>query len=609
MDKVIIHISDLHVTTYRGNDGVINTKIDSYLTTNNDQSNADYFIQCFIDKIKEDFAGYSFILIITGDISNSGEVKEFDFASKFINKVMSELVISVDNCIIVPGDHDVHRRSLINALDETPSDESYLMNEVKFKNFSSFYKNIKKTDFSFGTIIFDHIVVENTIVLIAINSNYKIDASGGEGYVPVEKFRMEIELLKKALGNDQLQIIACWHHNFTAGYDDTNRGQWEPDNRKHFLAELERQNIKLVLNGNEHTNNSKSVLLGTVRSSDSGAFSSVKYDTTFKVYPIKIDDSIILDNKIYGLQKTNGNDSSYFWNIRDNHGAKQPERFELFEKNDQVINEIVDLPHDLTPFMPDSDLGINEVEPIFYDNISISEKLYSIVREEKLFHSGHFHWSDTSRAHNWIDVSKLLEHNENLYFVQNAIIDIIDTFNLAVNCNLIIGLGYEGNIISSKASIKYNIPYSSLPYSYRYNDHHDYEKKLNYDNKTGDFKTVIIITDVVNDGRTIRKLVDKREKAFFEKVERIIVLSLFYTGHENINTDILNANKLPENYDRESDYVVNNIEYYTVKSLRVEKCPYGKDYKEACFIYRDELSCVHLFYDSVENKSKDISVV
>jgi len=51
------------------------------------------------------------------------------------------------------------------------------------------------------------------------------------------------------------------------------------------------------------------------------------------------------------------------------------------------------------------------------------------------------------------------------------------------------------------------------------------------------------------------------------------------------------------NYDIENDEVVNNIEFYTVKSLKVEKCPYGKDFRTECFIYKDDLSCVKLFYD------------
>jgi pyrimidine operon attenuation protein/uracil phosphoribosyltransferase len=171
------------------------------------------------------------------------------------------------------------------------------------------------------------------------------------------------------------------------------------------------------------------------------------------------------------------------------------------------------------------------------------------------------------------------------------------------DCDLIIGLGYEGNIISSKVSIKYNIPYSSLPYSYRYNDHHKFEKQLYFENTDGKYKKVLIITDVVNDGRTIRKLIkkDNREKIFFENVEKINVVSLFYSGDRPLNIDVLNTKgkSFSKDYDLENDYPdVDNIDYYTVAKLKVEKCPYSNgDYKEACLIYKDKLDCVHLFYD------------
>lgn len=598
MEKVILHISDLHVTTHTKSNLSINKRIDSYLTTNVDESRSNHYLETFITLIKKDFSAHKIILLVTGDISNFGEKQEFEYAKKFLDKIIKELDIAIDQCLILPGDHDIHRRSIENELDINPTSEPYLLHSVKLKNFGVFYKDFKATEFPFEKIIIDHINIDNKLMLLGINSNYKIDNEGGEGFIPIQQFTDELNALKASLNDDQIQFVACWHHNLTAGYDDTNSGQWEPDNRRHLLAALMSQNIKLVITGNEHTSGSKNVL--SIMTSDSGAFSSITYDAAFKVYPITIDDNIILENKIYGLQKVNGNDQEFFWNPRDHENAKQPDRFEIFIKNTEIFSDVVDdIPHVLTEDnVPDvEETAEDDAERTFYENDEFAKKLYSIIREKKLFHSGHFHWSESSRAHNWIDVSKLLEDHKDLYFVQNAIIDVICQFNLAENCDLLIGLGYEGNIISSKASIKYNIPYTSLPYSYRYEEHHDYEKKIGYENTDAKFKTVMIITDVVNDGRTIRKLIADLAKNFFENVERIIVVSLFYTGHEMINTDILNFDKLPDTHDFENDFEVNKIEYYTVKSLRVEKCPYGKEYQNECFIYKDELSCVHLFYD------------
>ncbi|MFC5873185.1 hypothetical protein ACFP3I_11370 [Chryseobacterium arachidis] len=223
--------------------------------------------------------------------------------------------------------------------------------------------------------------------------------------------------------------------------------------------------------------------------------------------------------------------------------------------------------------------------------------MYSIIKEKKLFHQGHFHWSETSRAHNWIDIARLLENKEDLYFAQNAIIDVLEKMNLIEGTDLIIGLGYEGNMIASKASIKLPVPYTYMPYSYRWLDHNKFENELHYDNEDKKYKKVILITDVVNDGRTIRRLVGRedRKKEFFDNVEKIAVVSLFYTGHQELNNDILNYNSLPKDL-KDGDEEVNNIEFYTVQQLKIEKCPYGDDYKTECFILRDNLHCVHKFY-------------
>ncbi|WDT67884.1 hypothetical protein [Cloacibacterium sp. TD35] len=94
---------------------------------------------------------------------------------------------------------------------------------------------------------------------------------------------------------------------------------------------------------------------------------------------------------------------------------------------------------------------------------------------------------------------------------------------------------------------------------------------------------------------------DNREKNFFENVEKINVVSLFYSGDRPLNIDVLNTKgkSFSKDYDLENDYPdVDNIDYYTVAKLKVEKCPYSNgDYKEACLIYKDKLDCVHLFYD------------
>lgn len=607
-NPVIIHISDLHVTLYNKLNGTFNDKCDSYLTTNSSKELSNSYVTNFCEYINKQYPDRECFLIISGDITNSAENDEFTFAENFIKEILEQLRIDKKNLLLIPGDHDIHRRSIINELEQNPTDQAHLLTEIKYERFSKFYYNLKSQNFPVNKQIVDFLNIKDRIVVIGLNSNYKINDEGGEGNIPADKFREEMLELKSIFTLPQLNFVLAWHHNISAGFEDKNSGQWEKENRGLLLSEVMNQEVKLILNGNEHIRQSKKINGDSIYISDCGTLSTIKYESSFKVFEVLIDDnSVNLKNNIHLLHKSNNNDKPNYgyWDITNNANAGEIEIFKLYENNNISIEKVVDIFETNEIEIQETAIEL-DAEPIVdkdiisYNNEDFSNYLYQIVRSKKLFHSGHFHWSETSRAHNWIDISKLLESKEDLHFVKDSIIDVIETFDLAKNCDLIIGLGYEGNIISTKASIKYNKPYTSLPYSYRYNDHNEFEKNLNYDNSKGDFKTVIIITDVVNDGRTIRKLIGKRCEKFFEKVEKIIVISLFYTGDvEKVNIDILNYNKrLPNQaYDFENDHEVNNIEFYTVRKLKVDKCPYGKDYKDECLIYKDELSCVHLFYD------------
>jgi orotate phosphoribosyltransferase len=250
--------------------------------------------------------------------------------------------------------------------------------------------------------------------------------------------------------------------------------------------------------------------------------------------------------------------------------------------------------------------------------IDLKKGLFKIIKEKKLFHSGHFHWSETSRSHNWIDITKILNNNQDLNLAKDAVIDLIskNILSRGQDFDFIIGLGIEGNILSTKLAIKQNKPYSFLPYSYRYDDHNDSEKELYFENN-GNYKSILIITDVVNDGRTIRKLIHKEGRAdkFFKGVEKIFVVSLFYTGNQSNKTpSILNLSidNIKEDGIK-GDHVENRIEYYYVLDMKVEKCPYGENYRHDCLIMREpSLGCIHRFYDEekalkkLELKSKKI---
>lgn len=613
MNKVILHISDLHIS----NKSIENSK--SWLSTQ-DYENSGNFIEVFYQFILTKFPKESseIILLITGDITDVGDTNEFETAKKLIQLLKDRLSIDSGNCLLIPGDHDINKSDNELAYSEgraieikdslTTTKKPYEYKIEKLKKFSDFYRTFYNEEFNPNKIIFKTLMLENEkIILLGINSTHKIDFNGGKGYIDCDLLHEELE----ELTNDtkEYSLIACFHHNLVANYEmnEGNIGQWEENNQKRILRKLDEFNIKLVLTGNEHTHATENE--NGIYMSDSGMLSTKEYESSFKSYLISSNENKVeLKNKSYILSKSGNRKDDDFgrWVEVSSEDLKEPNftlreiPIEIKENPKEIISEIKYSTDKTTSSVPSNKLidhikSIGEI--IIYKNEVIQKKLYEIVQIKKLFHSGHFHWSETSRAHNWINTSKLLYSSEDLLFCKKAIIDVIETCSLEDEFDFIIGLGMEGNMLSTKASYKYQKDYTYLPYSYRYDEHNNHEKDINFINND-EYKRVLIITDVVHDGRTLRKLIHKRNPDFFEKVEKIIVISLFYSGDKvNPSIDILNSNKV-NNFDPTTDHSEDRIEYYFIKQIKVESCPYSNDpnYKVNCAIVNDELDCIHSFY-------------
>jgi orotate phosphoribosyltransferase/3',5'-cyclic AMP phosphodiesterase CpdA len=625
MNKAIIHISDLHVSLH---ETLKKAPIDcnSFLTTNTVDGEIDNFISEFTNKIKKQFKDYDLYLIISGDIADKAIIEEFISAEKIINKIITELKIDKNNILIVPGDHDINRDDCETAhqkgIRESDTRKSYEYFDEKFQNFKSFYEGFyegKKT-FVTNKSVIDHIVFNSEkLVIVGLNSNYKIDYDGGNGFFHIENLKEDLKNLM--IDFPDFSVMAVFHHNIFASYDNKMVGQWDncDSNRLAVFKVFEGLGINTLLYGNEHTRCSFYNSNHKLTYSDSGVFANSKQSPTpsFKVYEVIHDNNkLILKNNLFLLIKAGLTDLEFpcgKWTLQ------------IQAELDGEIEEIaIRLPVE-SVVKEDLSLDIKSEEKII---ASISEKsinpeskggpanyipfdtkdedhksLLKLIKKKDLFHSGHFHWSETSRAHNWIDMSKLLNNKEDLLNTKKYIITLIDKNKL--DFDFIIGLGIEGNMLATRASVIKNKDYSFLPYSYRYDDHSDYEKQLNFENN-GKYKSVLIITDVVHDGRTIRKLIHKKRKEdktadFFKTVDKVIVISLFYTGHLPLDTsdhfDLLNKREEDEYFDHENDHLEDRIQFHFVSHIKVDECPYNKDnYKTDCIIVREGLGCVHKFY-------------
>lgn len=607
MNKIILHLSDLHVFSKHDGDGNlidINDKgVKSFLTThkNNDFS----FIDSFTDKVTEEYKGYEIYLIISGDIVDKAKKDEFELAQNILERIFIKLNINKSNILIVPGDHDVNRLDCGIAFEnDNSSKKAYDFNVEKFQKFSIFYDVFfKSTNIKFDATnpcIHSILIEPENILIVGFNSNFHIGTKGGLGYFDKELLKIELKKLKQKYKKHIK--IAVFHHNIVANYTENEfKIQWEKENYADTRNLFLEHNFNTFFYGNEHTSSSDEI--NDVNHSSVGSFSHKGTSPTFKVYEIYQDTNITSLNIKHFEFKHDYHNSSIIngnWNITKSNNERK--KFILTKKNIDVVKDENSLPQkkiktdSLSKMITQKEKKKIVVPKVSEKTKKYSKKLFEIVKNKKLFHSGHFHWSETSRAHNWIDVSKLFQNKRDLLITKKSIINLIQENNLVDKFDYIIGLGMEGNILATRTSVLFNKPYSFLPYSYRYDEHNEYEKELNL-NKIEKGKSVLIITDVVHDGRTIRKLLHKREDDFFKNAKKVIVLSLFYTGEERYNEpDILNSKNITD-FDTNTDHAEDRIEFYYVSHLKVEECPYSENFRSTCMIYKEKLSCVHYFYD------------
>lgn len=609
MNEVIIHISDLHVTEHNGYLGKVNEN--SLLSTDpKNESQNNLFIEKIAALINEKYSSNEKYLLITGDIANIAEECEYATAEKLVSKLIKETSIKTENVIIIPGDHDWNERSVKNAeAEKMKSGINYNLNEIKYQNFNTaFYSKIKGENFNWEKNIFNATEIGSNILLLSLNSTLNINHVSQLGSVDISSLAKELEDITASIGKDKHLLLAT-HHNISASYDNSHDGQWDDISRSYLINLLNKYKIRCFFCGNEHTANSLKINNTETYLSDSGTVSGKNSPTgTFKCYEIKKDtERIYIENNLFHRIDTGNRDQpDGIWDIRtiyeDNEDynpnrASEKKIFIIFQTK-PTFNTLSSLPEiqntnkQVTVKKEEEDLQPKNKEVIIYNNEFISSKLYGIIKKKKLFHSGHFHWGPTSRSLNWIDTLNLIENKEDLAFVQDAIIDVMSIFNLDKNNDLIIGYGYTGTMIASKASIKWNIPFASQPYLHR--EHNEFEKNLNFSNTDKAYGNIVIVTDVINSGSSIKKIITEQQKVFFDNARNIYIISLIYTGSQELNHDILKIEK---------------ASYYSVLSLRAGECPYKNDmdYLDNCQICKDKLNAVLYLYDNTKDEINDIA--
>lgn len=588
--KAFIHISDLHIAAKQHIGGVNNSSRaeKTWLVAQADENNHDY-IDKFCRYVKKMYGenDYEWYLLVTGDIADSADSVEYKYAELFLKKIMKDLSLPKERVLLVPGNHDINRFECRKEAEEAKKD-AYLCNKGKYKSFAELYKKIKKKSFPLNKAVVDLLYIEKeNLLFVGINTNYKIGYEDEKGSVNIECFRKEIGKLNDKY--KQSVKIAFFHHNIETKYlnDPSHYGSFDPDNWSKFRDELAASNFHCALYGNEHTRSSDKIEMLNLYHSDAGSFGLKDPRSSFKIYVLE-----------HNLQKTS---LKQYVNIFDTNTNVDAPNGNWIQANVETTNDIPELilrekgeqniqPTDNIPnkikleenISKASNVSNYEVTACNDNVVSFQDYLMDILRKDNLFHQGHFHWGKSSRSFNWIDTISLLSNRDYNKLIQGEMLRVIEVNKIAYD--MIVGVGIEGNILSSPL-LGMHQPYTYLPYSYRYEEANACEKNMCIDNKKGKYKNVLVITDVVHYGQSLRSLFEEKERVFFNNVKQISVLSIFYTGQLK--------DPCPIGFSGMGD----KVKFYSLMNLEVGRCPHGDNYRDTCSNYKNRLCEVFKFYN------------
>ncbi len=217
-------------------------------------------------------------LIVSGDLTKSAEPDEYEKALQFISKLIQQFKITKQECIIVPGNHDlswnadVYKTETKRNIDITKLDDGdykqegdvYLVQNKKqypkrFENFSKYFFLPfmgKEYPLEFENQCLTYLYEETRIQFITLNSSWEIDefypnrsgihpsalARGLANADDEQRKSVDAGRLDK---NDFILRIGVLHHPVTGNEKIQNDA---------FLEQLRKAGVRICMHGHVHEN-------------------------------------------------------------------------------------------------------------------------------------------------------------------------------------------------------------------------------------------------------------------------------------------------------------------------------------------------------------------
>lgn len=569
--STILHLSDLHISKFKSDysSKLYDSRVES-------EDYVDNFCREVINIAKTHDLEIEW-LIITGDLANTANKKEYAQVKSFLSKMQECLNIKKSNLLLIPGNHDIYRPKVQLCANEDDSKKPNMFFDEKLETYKCFYEEYMEDTFNCSdSILFYKEDPKNKILFLGINTLYNESHLTDDhiGMVEKESLRLGLEKIKKECSNyENLTKFALFHHppEFLGAFEKSTIQNW-----KQIKPILDDYDIHVYVFGHVHSEEieevSTNIYLGT------GSFALLDKDitNTFSLYSIENGQVSV---KLYDFRPNPLKGTSGLGNWRESIEKKYTlfkEKIESKKINEDVLIKDQDKESLKSPFgvgkitfdMDEESFQVENhsknIEEDSQKNNLLSQNFINKIQDEDLFQSGHFHWGDNLKAHGWLNTNKMLGKFQNIQLSVNSILYYIEKYKIDVDT--IIGIGMEGNILGSILAINLGKRYTYVPSK----EHGKHEKAIDL---TGTNK-VLFITDTIFTGNTIHEVLEQYNDEF-EKVQNKSLISIFCTGDiQKIEAKLKHKIKI----------------YSLCNEIKIELC---KRNKEDCPISKYNLDIIH----------------
>lgn len=518
----ILHISDLHFGTKKNED-------------KSRYNNA--FVGKFLEQFKDTKIDY---LLVSGDIANESKEIEYNTASAFLNRVVSELNIPKEKVLLCMGNHDISWGILDDIADREGAKDLNLRQE-KYRNFEKFYDDFYKEDgmpirkFKTDSIFVEVPDNEHNILFLGVNTCHKESNQKDDHYGWIEQTSFESYLNKMdPKYKDYVKCLVMHHNPKDLGKEQHDLRNWRDINTVVLGYPL------VVFCGHIHGSDGES----EVKSDDDETIHYVSVGSLLKkdiigkynLYSIP-DDTSKLQIKYFNFNDDTDVSRQYWQEQSSSKSRKEIPLKKCVQKDDAFDKMLSD-----NLEKQKQKLEHYDERPPKKPDIKSSNSILDEIRDHQLFYSGHFHWDTDGngqnskfRSHGYIDINYLVSHNVSLEIITRLYKEKINDIQEKTKPDktIMVSIGLECCVIGARLSVLFpDIGFSYIPRKNNVNDHITIEDKIGL----SDYNTVILIKDITFDANEAIEIIKER----FEN-KNIHLISLFYCGKKDEKNEILSG--------------------------------------------------------------------